>query len=220
MSGYVGFDVPEERGTTPVSDDERGVGHSRGDLLKKGALAGGALFGGAALLGGLPKLASSAPSPKQDVRIMNFLLLVEYVQAGFYARAVEEAAIEGELLEFARVVGDHERAHIDFLRRRLGGEAREEPELDFGDATGDANAFARTALTLEETGIAAYIGQGANVTKRIVARMASITAVEARHTAWIRAYLGQNAAPRAADVARTSSQVVKSLRDRGFVKSA
>lgn len=212
----------------PVTPNRRGCGTgvtdqltvaSRGEFLKKAALVGGGLVGGAALAGGLPMLAASAPSRAQDVRILNFLLGLEHLQAAFYAKAVEDGALEGELLEFARVVGEHERAHVALLSRRLGDEAREAPPFDFGDKTTETGGFARAALELEELGAAAYIGQGANLTKRSRPAALRIVAVEARHTAWIRDFVGENPAPRAADPSRSAAQVTRAIEDAGYIQS-
>jgi hypothetical protein len=184
-------------------------------FLAKGALAGGALATGVLWLGGRTGRAAQAPSRAQDERIFNFALGLEYLQAGFYARAVEQGALSGELLEFAETVGEQEREHVAYLRDRLGPAAREEPELDFGDLA-DADRFPRAALVLEESGVGAYIGQGANLTVEAVRAAAPIVAVEARHAAWISDLVGRVPAPRAADAARTAAQVQAALEAAGF----
>lgn len=189
---------------------------SRRELLRRAVLAGGVALAGGTLVAGLPRLAASAPSPEQDVQILNFLLELEYLQAAFYARAASEGGLSGELVEFALVVGGHEREHVAVLKEILGADAVEEPTFEFGDATTDAQRFARTALLVEETGAAAYIGQGANLTKDVVATAAGIVAVEARHTAWIRDMLGRNPAPRAADPAMSADDVRATIREAGL----
>src|SRR5436190_14923112 len=63
--------------------------------------------------------------PAQDVPILNFLLLLEHLQAAFYSEAAARArarvpaarALHGELLQFARVVAAQEQAHVSFLRQ-------------------------------------------------------------------------------------------------------
>lgn len=192
---------------------------SRAAFLRRAALAAGAIAGSGAAAVGLPRLASSQPSRQQDVEILNFLLLTEQLQEAFYAQAVAEGGIEGELLEFARVVVEHERSHIAALVQALGDEARGEPSFDFGEATSETGRFARTALELEETATAAYIGQGANLTNRAVRTVVRIVAVEARHTAWIRDFVGVIPAPNAADPAKTADEVSAFVRERGFLES-
>ena len=190
---------------------------SRGRMLRNTLVAGGAFVGGAGLFAGIPKLASSAPSAAQDREILRFLLRLEYLQEAFYAEAVETGGLDGELLEFAEVVGEHERAHVQFLERQLGGDAASRPTFQFGDRTTDPESFSATAVQIEEITAAAYIGQGANLTRRLTSDAARICAVEARHVAWIRDFLDQHPAPRAADPARSPAQVDARLRQLGLV---
>jgi rubrerythrin len=188
---------------------------SRGALLKRAVVVGGAGVATGGLVTALPKLASSAATSPRDVRILNYVLRLEYLKAAFY----EEAAggeLTGELLQFADVLARHERRHVTFLRKRLGDEARDEPRFDFGDATRDPDAFAATARTLEETAVAAYIGQGANLTRRHMVVFAQIASVEARHAAWIADVLGRDPAPLAADKAKTPAQVLAVIEQTGF----
>ena len=210
--------VPRPHGDGARAPDRRTV--SRADLLRRGVLAAGTLAAGGVFAAGVPKLAFSAPSRKQDERIFNFALELEYVKAAFYREAAERGALDDELLRLARVVGDHEEAHVGFLRRMLGAAAREEPSFDFGDATTNPDRFLRSAFLLEETTVSAYIGQGANLTKRRVASFGELTSVEARHAAWVRDLLGKNDAPLVADSAKTDDQVRATIRKTGFIKAS
>jgi hypothetical protein len=172
------------------------------------------------LIGGLPRLASSAPSPAQDARILNLVLLLEYVEAGFYAEARVKDALRGELRTFASVVGAHEEQHVAFLKKALGSGARKQPRMSFGKATTDPDAFVAAAVALEDTSVAAYNGQATNLTAGTLAAAAKIVSVEARHAAWIRAIAGQVPAADATDTPKTEAQVLAALRKTGFVKSS
>ncbi len=194
----------------------RGPAASREEILAKGGLALGALAAGAAWLGGRARPAASAPSFAQDERILNFALGLEELQAAFYARALEEGTLTGEPLEFAELVGEQEDRHVAYLREYLGPAARPTPELDLGEVAASEESFLRAAHTLEEAGVGAYIGQGANLTVKAVAAAAPIVSVEARHAAWIRDLLGLNPAPEAADPAKTADQVRASLEGVGL----
>ena len=191
---------------------------SRRQLLKRAAVAGGAVTAGGALVGTLPRLASSAPSPAQDVRILNLVLLLEYVEAGFYAEARAKGALRGELRRFARVVGAHEEEHLAFLKNALGSKARKRPRLDFGKATTDPRAFVRAAVALEDTSVAAYNGQATNLTAGTLAAAAKIVSVEARHAAWIRAIAGEVPAVDATDAPLSATEVLAALERTGFVR--
>jgi hypothetical protein len=188
---------------------------SRSHLLKRAAIAGGAAVAGGLFIAGLPKVAASAPSREQDVRILNYLLRLEYVLAAFYETAAAEGQLTGEIEQFVSVVGEHERDHVALLQRILGDDANAEPSVDFGAGTSDPDRVAATARMLEEAASAAYIGQGANLTKRAMIDAARITSVEARHAAWIADILQRNPAPAAADPAKSPSEVSAALRRAG-----
>lgn len=161
-------------------------GSTRRDVFKRLA-AGGTVLTGGLMLGGLPSLAhAQGGSARRDAAILNFALLLEYLESEFYVEAVANGALSGRLLEFATVVRDHELAHVDALRAALGSQAREKPQFDFRDTTSDPQLFAATAQALEDTGVGAYNGQGSNLRRRALPPAASIVSVEARHAAWIR----------------------------------
>src|SRR5215210_1357242 len=136
---------------------------SRAQLLRRALVTAGALSA-AGTLGSLPRFASSSPSRAQDARILNLVLLLEYVEAAFYADARAKGALRGELRKFATVVGGHEQQHVSFLKKALGAGARREPRLSFGNATTDPQAFVAAAVALEDTSVAAYNGQATNLT--------------------------------------------------------
>jgi rubrerythrin len=184
-------------------------------LVRALAVLGAAGLGGAALesLAG----AAAAPSRAQDVRILNYLLRLEYLQEAFYKEAHAEGALSGELRRFAQVVSAHEAEHGGALLAVLGGDARSKPDFRFGDAVKSQDRFAAAALTLEETAAAGYIGQAANLTEKTISAVARIVAVEARHAAWIRNVVGRLPAPQAFDPAKTAAQVAKTLERTGFV---
>lgn len=191
---------------------------TRGDFIRRCATAG-ALATGGVLISGLPRLAvASAPSAEMDVEIFNFLLMLEHLQEKLYDQALAEGALTGELERFAETARRNEREHISYLRQMLGNEARDPPTVAFGAATRVPKEFQAAALVVEETAAAAYIGQGANITKANVLSAARICSVEARHAAWIRDILGRLPAPHAADAARSEAQVMRALRSEGWLK--
>jgi hypothetical protein len=190
---------------------------SRADVLTTAMLAAAGVAAGGALLGGLPDGAASKPSRKQDIEILNFGLLLEELSAAFYADALQRGALTGELRRFAELVGGQEEEHADLLRQALGDDARRLPAFDFGDATGDAKTFGRTARDLEDLGVAAYNTQAPNLTKDTLGAAARIVSVEARHAAWIRDLLGENPAPNASEPRASAAEVTEALNRTGFV---
>jgi rubrerythrin len=202
--------------------NQRASATSRRDVVRRGALVLAGLAGGAGAGAFRRSVAAAAagvahPSPAQDRAIFNFALLLEYLQAAFYTAAVKDAKLTGDVRRFAEVVSEHERAHVAYLRKALGKHARPQPNFDFGDATRSESAFLQAAVLLENTGVLAYNGQAANLTKPALAAAAEIVSVEGRHAAWVSALAGQPPAPRAADVGLASPEVVSKLRSTGFL---
>ena len=210
-----------------VLDDAAAAGALRAEpsltrtrLLQRAVVGGGVIVAGGVLLGGLPEVLPAARSKAQDVKILNLVLQLEELEAAFYADAEARGALRGELAEFARIVGEHERAHVAFLRKALGSQADPKPSFDFGNTTANGKRFAATAALLEDTAVAAYNGQAANLTKGTLTQAAKIASVEARHAGWIRAIAGENPAPSATDLPKTAAQVQAELEQTGFIRSS
>jgi hypothetical protein len=214
MSEHVSVEIVDPDAAAG-SDD--GVVLSRADFLTRAVVAGGALTAGGVSLRGLPGLAAVQASAAMDIEILNYFLMIEHLQEAFYDRAVAEGSLSGELQEFATTVRVHEREHISFLEQVLGADARSAPRFDFGSSTSSPENFQRAAVIVEETSASAYIGQGANLTKANVLSAARIVSVEARHAAWIRDILGRLPAPKPADVAKSEAQVMRTLRNEGWL---
>lgn len=221
--------------TLDVADPDEAVrgalarGHTRADFFRRGAIAGGTLVAGGVAFGGLPALALGKPSKSQDVDILNFALLLEYLESSFYVEAVDKGALSGDTLTFATTVRDHELAHVAFLKKALGSKAMAKPTFDFKGTTSDPDKFRATSIVLEDTGVTAYDGQGPRLTKPTLAAAGTIVSVEARHAAWIRRIVGApsypNApadypAPAAFNPALTKAQVQARVNATGFVQGS
>ena len=93
------------------------AGDTRAGLFRKGGLIAAAGLG----LGALPAgLALAQGTPKSDVKILNYALTLEYLEAAFYAEAVSKGKLSGIAAKFAQVVAAHEAAHVDALQKALG----------------------------------------------------------------------------------------------------
>jgi hypothetical protein len=187
-------------------------------MTRRAALGAGATAGVAGALLGVPRLAASAPSEEQDRAILNFALLLERVQAGFYARALDRLPLRGELLQFARVVHQHEQAHVAEIEAALGSAADPVPELDLEQATADVDAFRTTAAALEDLVVGGYDGQATNLTPAALRSVARIVSVEARHAGWARAIAGHEPAPVAVDPLPSEREVRAQLDRLGLVR--
>jgi Ferritin-like domain len=191
---------------------------ARRELLGLTAL-GGLALGAFGALRVEPAGAASSVSPEQDKRILNFALLLEYLQSSFYRAALERGVLRGEAREFAEVVRPQEQKHVDLLRRALGRDARRRPMLRFDEATRSERAFLRAAVVLEDAGVAAYNGQAANLTKPALDSALRIVSVEGRHSGWIRDLAGLHPAPFAADQGMSAAEVTSLLRRAGLLRS-
>ncbi|WP_051472097.1 ferritin-like domain-containing protein [Patulibacter minatonensis] len=234
MSQQINLNELDKSGDVRQIAEDAGV--DRSTFLRNGALAGAGAVG----LGifGLPSIADATISTKKkslknDVKILNYALLLEYLEFSFYDAAVKQGTFASEpLKQFAAVVRAHEKAHVDFLKKGLGKSAIGVPTLNT-DAVKTAISvenFAATAQALEDTGVSAYAGQGPNLkTKGFVVAALQIHSVEARHAAWIRTLLLPSdvntaktsalPAPVSFDKARTQGQVLKVVGSTKLVKS-
>src|SRR5215207_8514209 len=165
--------------------------------LTRRAACGGAVAAATGLAVGLPVLVGARAT--DDRRVLELLLLVERTEAAFYAAALGSGVLEGELREFAEIVGEHEKAHLGAVRSAIGDPLPDEPAFDFAASLRDARSFARAASRLEDAAVGAYNGQAGNVSTKIFTVAARIVSVEARHAAWVRSIEGRDPAPDATD---------------------
>ena len=208
------------------------AGLDRSAFLKRGAGLGAGFVAGGVLFSGLASPAQAAISTRKrsktnDLKIGNYALTLEYLEAEFYAQAIKNGAFANEQYRvFAALTGEHEAAHVKALKGLLGSKAVKKPSFDFGDTVTDPQKFGATAQVLEDTGVAAYAGQGPNILQKPIVQAAlSIHSVEARHAAWIR-YLNTGGlgpdnrlpAPKAFDTPLSEKAVLKAVKGTGFIK--
>ena len=165
--------------------EEAVAGDTRAAFFRKAAVGGGAVLASGTIMGMLPELAAAKPSKKQDIKILNYALTHEYLEAAFYAQAASSGAITGDQLAFAKLVAAHENAHVKGIKgtiRALHGKPVAQPTFDFKGTNTDPAKFIPTAFVLENTGVHAYLGQAGRLkSKALLAAAASIVTVEARH---------------------------------------
>lgn len=179
------------------------VGGTRADLLR-GAVVGGAGFLAALAL---PAESDAAPSAR-DRDILNFALVLEYLQSAFYTETEREGALRGKAKHASRVLGAVERAHVKALRGVLGRSAVGRPAFNFKGVTEQQTPFLRTAVAFEDLAVAAYKGQAVRIqAKPLLVAAVSIHSVEARHAAWMRYLFGLTPASRAFDDALARPEV-------------
>jgi len=210
MSDLITLETVDTDGAIRGAAEDAGL-DTRHDFFKKAALTGGATaIGGGILMGGFPSIALGAarPSKKGDIKILNFALVLEYLESEFYKEALRKAGLTGDLLSTTQLVSRHENAHVRFLKGALGGARNAKPQFDFKDTTSTPAKFLATAISLEDTGVTAYLGQAGNLlSKKFLGAAASILTVEARHASRFRSLGRKTFAPNTFDKGASAAQV-------------
>jgi rubrerythrin len=194
-----------------VEVDAGGGDLSRSDVILKGALAAGAIYGTAMVSPFVRK--ALAMSESGDVGILNFALTLEYLEAKFYEEAKSRAKAKGELKSLVNLLAEDEQQHVEALAatvKKLGGKPVAEPKFNFEYS--DTAGFLKLAQTFEDTGVSAYNGAGPMIkSKEVLAAAGGIVQVEARHAAAIRLQNKEAPAPAAFDSPLSEKQVLKAV---------
>jgi rubrerythrin len=194
-----------------VNVDADGEDLSRSEVLLKGALAAGALYGTLAV-GPYVRRALGAMGGG-DVNILNFALTLEYLEAKFYSEAKRRAKPSGELKSLVSLLAKDEQQHVDALKgtiKKLGGKPVAEPKFDF--AYSGTSGFLKLAQTFEDTGVSAYNGAAPMIkSKEVLTAAGSIVQVEARHAAAIRLQNKAEPAPAGFDKPLSEAKVLKAV---------
>ena len=143
---------------------------------------------------------ASAALPSAVVRVLNFALTLEYLEAEFYRRGLQSGVIPGgDARRTFETISGHEDTHVAFLKNTLGGQAVAKPKFDFTAGGAIPNPFKNyevftlLAQAFEDTGVRAYKGQAPALKPYDAFLTAALTihSVEARHAAQVRRLRGQ-----------------------------
>jgi rubrerythrin len=138
------------------------------------------------------------PVGGHDLEIVNYALTLEYVEADFYDKVVSAGLFKGADGDVFKLIQQNEHEHVaalTSLSKRLGGPVPEKPATRF-PIGGGARAALGVAVTLENTGAAAYLGQlDAIANKGVEQAVLSIHTVEARHAAKLARLAGDDFSP-------------------------
>ena len=186
-------------------------------LSRRGLLAAAAAGAGALVLGRSEARAASGLSAN-DVGILNYALVLEYLQASFYTEAERSGALSGKTAQAATVVGATERAHVKAFQKLLGSKAVKRPLFDFQGVTEAQQAFLKTAVAFEDLAVAAYKGQAPKLrSSAVLAAAVGIHSVEARHAAWMRELFGVTPAVNAFDKPATKQNINRIVSSTHFI---
>ena len=173
---------------------------------------------------GLATLAEDASAgrgqTKNDIAILRFDLVLEYLQAGMYTEAERLGELTPKTLGWARVVGAHERAHVQAIKNLLGPDTVPSPTFNYGKVTSDEKAFVKTAVAFEDLTAALLKWQAPRLDSRsIVAAVVTLHSVETRHAAWIRHIVGLRPAARAFDQPASQQRMAELIAATHFISS-
>jgi len=186
--------------------------------LSRRRLLGLALVGAGASLIGSSRARAARGLAASDVSILNYALVLEYLQASFYTEAERSGALSGKTAEAARVVGATERAHVEAFRELLKSQAVKRPTFDFQGATEQQQPFLKTAVAFEDLAVAAYKGQAPKLqSNAVLAAAVGIHSVEARHAAWMRELFGITPAVHAFDKPASRASVTEIVASTHFI---
>ncbi len=140
--------------------------------------------------------ATSSGGGSGDLRVVNYALTLEYLEAQFYAKVAKSGLFHGNTLSLLKSFGAEEDQHVIALKQvatNLGTPATE-PTGKF--PLGSAPSVAKLAATIENLGAAAYLGQAGNIQSReILAAALSIHTIEARHAATLNTLITKSPTP-------------------------
>jgi hypothetical protein len=162
---------------------------SRRDFFKSLAVAGAGATAASMLL------SKEASAKTDDVDIANFALTLEYLEAEFYALAVNSGVLSGDALGVVENLASHEAQHVTALKDLLesvGATPVEKPNFTFPeDAVTSEASILDLAATLEPVGVGAYLGAAPLISSPdILAAAGSIAGVEGEHVVAVNWLLG------------------------------
>lgn len=179
-------------------------------------------LGAAAGIGALLAATNAeAATTKNDTAMLQFDLVLEYLQAGLYTEAERLGKITPRTLGWARVVGAHERAHVRAIKQLLGPrKIVPSPSFNYGNVTSNEAAFTKTAVAFEDLTAALLKWQAPRLDSRaIVAAAVSLHSVETRHAAWIRHLVGLRPVTTAFDKPASQARMAQLIASTHFVAS-
>jgi Ferritin-like domain len=189
---------------------------SRREFFRRGILGGGALVG---ILTLADDAGAALAKTKRDIAIVKFDIVLEYLQSALYVEAQRLGALSPKTLGWARVVGAHELAHAEALKRMVDRPPAR-PSFNFRGVTEHEANFVKTAVAFEDLTAAILKWQALRLdSPQILAAAATLHTVETRHAAWIRHIIGVPPVASAFDEPADQQRMVRLISSTRFITS-
>ena len=170
---------------------------TRSNFLKALAASAVGAVAGAAFLSGRAEAQtySGGGGGGGDLDIANFALTLEYLEAEFYAIALDSGVLAEPALSYVAATYDHEVQHVDALIGLItgaGGTPVEKPTFTFPEGAFDTqDSILNLAATFEPVGVGAYLGAAPLIADpAVLAAAGSIAGVEGEHVVAFNNLLG------------------------------
>ncbi|KAJ5132686.1 hypothetical protein N7448_006844 [Penicillium atrosanguineum] len=164
-------------------------------------------FSSVAITGAALGLAHASPVKRQaitDGDILNYALTLEHLEATFYAEGLKNytqqdfisAGYMDPFYANLQTIASDEQTHVQFLTQALSAAgASPVAACTYSFPATDVKSFLALGSILEGVGVSAYLGAAASIMNGTYLTAAgSILTVEARHSAYLRSYLGEKPA--------------------------
>jgi rubrerythrin len=147
-----------------------------------------------------------------DIDILNFALVLEYLELDFYRTGLGRGLLKNRDLELVTAISDHETQHVAAVTaaiKTLGGTPIGRPKFNYPvNSWLSRDGLLKNASTLEELGVSAYQGQVPLIKSAdVLAAGAAIAGVESRHASVLATLVDRPPFPSPIEEHRTKSQV-------------